>query len=1289
MKRSFLLFTFLFLSALGFAQTPFSVQLSPNINIESSGNCLSNINFLQALPEGKMYKYKWIRNNVLLEENNSSTLKIDKEGIYKVVISDSTFNFKSEELLVYSCAEVIEPIIDKKTTSNSSLISTPTITVDNPVVCGSNTSATLTSSPQGAGYTYQWYSSSNQYGTYSVVSGATNPTLITSTAAWYKVFINDGVSIPALSSQIQISNSPQGFISDMNGNAFSTINTTAGTPTQVKFNFVGNEPVTFQVFDRTSNKTYTTGTTSPYIFTIKANQNTQFQASGIANSCGTNNSLYSYVRLQIDGSTSFSLLNPAATNVCAGSTIDIPYAIAGTWDTPRSLYVSLIDQANTNAFVASSGNNYTNPIRFTLPSSLPLNSTYKVYVSSSLPITNPYSVTSSYTLTVTSTGCSALPVVYVSPSNVSCGSVYLNTSSVSGATYKWYKDNVLVSTSGGNGYTALTSGTYKVQVINTSTGYDQTSADFPVTVLGSNPVITSINPVLCGSTTSATLSVSAPSSASYQWLSSISEYGTYLPIDGATNASYSATYIGYYKVKVDDGECQNTSTDPINVSSNPQYKISGINGETGTISINAGQTAQIKLQFYGSTPYIFTYSDNNGVGKTISTSTNPYIINVQPSRNTRYYIALASNECGLATTNSSSINVDVLPAPNFIFGTPSTTTTCVGGRFEIPYTISGTWGSGQHTSEIQLLDNNGNYVNNSFFSDYGYLSPLFYEVPTSLSPGTYKLRVRFYAPDISTAFVSNYDITVNSAGCAIPSARIATRLNECSDSNLRAYPSGSGFSYAWYKDGVVVSGATDSYFYPNSNGNYSVQITNTSSAYTSTSPVISFTTTNAPFSNTLNKWNCVVGSVIAAPKQDASFTYQWYYSPTTFGHTPIAGATNSTYTTTQGGSYLLITKNGTCEGTATFNCPILVDFVNKTVCQQSGVSVPFYISGIYSLKTYKLQLTNTSGVVIIDSLSTLTTNNGNETFNFVLPATVTAGTYKFKVVTTDNSYASTISNGVLTVTSNVSAVGPTLTATPAIIVGTGQNVNISVTNCAGTAYWDDGYSGLIRNLYMNYPNTYTVYCMDGNGCNSQPSAISIISNCTDAYEPNNSAQTAAPALGNSFNSSVMCFNVGTDADWFYFIYNGKKYHIRAGSFGEANRTGSYVLSKTIVGNTLTLQTTSPTNSYFDTVLSLLDSDGSTELAYNDDGNGNGLSIITYTLTNPCQNNVVLTSTVFDVPTGEGSIVKANNITGSNKLENTSIVNYRAEQFVTLLPGFETKISTQGSFKAEIKNCNDL
>lgn len=1279
-KKLLLLLAYLLINNLSYSQTIFTAHIQTQNTVQTPIACKDSPLVLIASPNNESFKYQWFKNNELILESQGSNISITEDGIYKVLIKSKSREYESEQIIVQSCEK---PKFTEKTNSQNGVqVATPTISCTNPVICGSNASATLLATPQDASYTYQWYYSTTSNGTFSAISGATSSSHTTSNIGWYKVFVNDGITIPALSSPFQITNYPIGILSDLNDNLYPIINTTANTNVPVKVKFHGVAPFTFSYRDGANTKTITTND-NPYYFSVSADQNKQFYLSSLTHSCSTNgNSITSgSISLVIDNTTSLSLSTPNTTNICAGSTIDIPYNTTGTWGLQKNMDVVLYNTVTGNS-VAYLPNIFSNPIKLTIPSNLALNSTYKIYVYSRIPYINN-SIHSPYTLTVTSTGCSPNATVSLYPSNVSCGSVSLQAypyESNAGYKYLWYKNDVSIGQpSTSNYYTATESGNYKVTVTNTSTGYSSTSQmDFPVSITLGAPIIQCSNPVICGNNTSATLTSSITGAGyTYQWLFSTNQ-NSYTPIVGATNSSYTASTIGYYLVRISNGSCESTSQNSFNVRNSPMAYITNEAETNSSVSINSGQSTTLKVLMTGEPPYMFTYSDGSN-SRTIFTSTSPYLLTVSPEQSRYYYLSSFSGKCGTGYSGNG-IAVNVAPLPTMTLQTPPTTTTCPGGRFEIPYTTSRTWTS-ERKIDLELIDaNTNNYISNSYFRSNASSSPIYYEVPNSISAGTYKINIYTELPN-GIYINTPYTITINASGCTIPSARIEGEKNNCSSYFLNAYPNTSGNTFQWYKDGIEISNSNQSYFYAYSNGNYTVKITN-SSGYNSTSPAFNVVNVSFLSNNSFSGQSyCVGGSTLIAPNTSAGNTYQWYYAPTTFGYSPISGATNSSYTSLQGGSYLLITKNGTCESTSRFNCPYIIDFVSKSVCQQASVTVP--ITNSFYGRTVTLQLLDAVTNQFITNLATTTSSS----FIFNLPTSVGAGTYKFKTIDT-YGVSSIISDGTLTVTSSIAPATPILAANPSIINST-QTVTLTASGCNGTLVWTDNTSaGSSRTVTLSQSAIYKAYCQDNSGCQSPISSVIIKHDCGDTFEPNNDATTSKQITGDNYTSSALCFDNGLDEDWFDFVINGKKYYARVKLWSNSYDTDLYRFKKTLVNNVLTIETIANTvGSSIDTEIFLYADDGISELGYNDDGNGSGLSKIVFNLGTSCQTNLVLTSPLYDIYENETSTIKANIITATNKVKNTSNAYYRAEQNIVLNPGFETQISTGGYFKAEIKGCN--
>ncbi|MES2701550.1 MAG: Ig-like domain-containing protein [Bacteroidota bacterium] len=133
------------------------------------------------------------------------------------------------------------------------------------------------------------------------------------------------------------------------------------------------------------------------------------------------------------------------------------------------------------------------------------------------------------------------PLVVCAP-----GTVTLNASSGGSLTYQWYKGGAPIAGATNAAYVALSSGNYRVRVLNTATGCsDITHADTVVTVV-SSPAIIPLTPAsFCwGGNSILSTSVSSAAGLQYQWFRN----GTL--IAGATSLNYVADIAGSYTVRI-------------------------------------------------------------------------------------------------------------------------------------------------------------------------------------------------------------------------------------------------------------------------------------------------------------------------------------------------------------------------------------------------------------------------------------------------------------------------------------------------------------------------------------------------------------------------------------------------------------------------------------------------------------------------------------------------------------------------------------------------------------------
>ena len=125
---------------------------------------------------------------------------------------------------------------------------------------------------------------------------------------------------------------------------------------------------------------------------------------------------------------------------------------------------------------------------------------------------------------------------------------------------------------------------------------------------------------------------------------------------------------------------------------------------------------------------------------------------------------------------------------------------------------------------------------------------------------------------------------------------------------------GVGLTYQWLLDGGGIAGATGATYNPMASGDYDVIVSNIAGC-SATSTSVAYTVIAAPV-NTLTYSRslsfCTGDSVVITGISGTGLTYQWMQ-----GGSPIAGATNVSYTATTTGTYQLMETNSyPCSSTS-------------------------------------------------------------------------------------------------------------------------------------------------------------------------------------------------------------------------------------------------------------------------------------------------------------------------------------------------------------------------------------
>ena len=440
------------------------------------------------------------------------------------------------------------------------------------------------------------------------------------------------------------------------------------------------------------------------------------------------------------------------------------------------------------------------------------------------------------------------------------------------------------------------------------------------------------------------------------------------------------------------------------------------------------------------------------------------------------------------------------PNPNLI-QQGSTLTVCPNASVTLNYSgpngYSPTWFDGSTNSSVTF--NVG--------------TPGYYSVAANLGAASY----------VDSIYIGFHNVavpTVSPSGTIVACASSNTILNASSIPNA---------SYQWYFNGTAIAGATVTTYIPSQLGSYYVTATTSANGCTGISDTTTLTTT-ASISPSGTVTTCQSSLVLAA-SQGSGATYQWRNAGT-----PIAGATGSTYTVTQNGSYSVVVTNGSCSATApavnvtlgTGTTPTVTASGPTTFCQGGSVtltsssatgnlwsngattqSITVNQAGSYTVTATSGQCSGTSSATTVvvnpqpaaptvtasgpttfcqGGSVTLTSSSatGNLWSNGATTQSITvsqAGTYS--VTVTSNGCTATSSATTVTVTS---VPAPTVTASGPTTFCQGGSVTLTSSSATGNL-WSNGAT--TQSITVSQAGTYSV-TVTSNGCTATSSATTVV-----------------------------------------------------------------------------------------------------------------------------------------------------------------------------------------------------
>ena len=581
------------------------------------------------------------------------------------------------------------------------------------------------------------------------------------------------------------------------------------------------------------------------------------------------------------------------------------------------------------------------------------------------------------TLDEVATGTNTAQLTAAGPTSFCAGgNVLLKANVAKGYTYKWYKDNAVISGATASTYSASLSGSYKVDV--TATGAcTTTSSAIVVNTSGPSATITAGGPLSFCSGGNVTLNASTGTGYAYQWLNG----GT--NISGETSASYVAKTTGVYSVKVTSGSCTNTSLGTtVAVNAIPTIPVITVSGVSTFCS---GWKTQLNVTYDLGSTLVWLLNGTTAANQSqVVTTGGSY--------------SVTSTKLGCSATSAPTvITVTPLPIPTITAG--SATSFCQGGSVVLTASTgtSYQWYNGAtlltgETTAKYTANATGNYnvkvfnpngcdalsasttvTANALPTIIGTLNVCTGMVTQLTGSGTANASSPWSSSNTAIATVSNTGVVTgqsegtsivkytNNAGCtaiatilvnAKPTATITKGPNTaCQGINVLLTAS-AGKSYKWMLNGTSINGETNATFNAGSTGPYTVEITNASNCKATSSPVNfpieSLVQTSITPSGTIAI--CNGGNVLLTAS--AGSAYKWMLDGAA-----IKNATNATYTASAVGVYTVEVTSGTnnCKSISTPTTvrlepslmPIITTTGPTTICPGLSVAMSASTPGPY------------------------------------------------------------------------------------------------------------------------------------------------------------------------------------------------------------------------------------------------------------------------------------------------------------------------------------------------------
>ena len=490
------------------------------------------------------------------------------------------------------------------------------------------------------------------------------------------------------------------------------------------------------------------------------------------------------------------------------------------------------------------------------------------------------------------------PTITVSTSTEFCfgGSVLLTSSALNGN--QWYKDEELIQGATNPTYLADASGKYKV-VVTLIGCSSPASLDTEVKV---NPIPE--KPTITASTSTefcfgGSVLLTSSAATGNQWYKD----GNLIP--GATNPTYLANTSGKYKVIVTLNTCSSPASLETEVTVNPIPETPTITASTSTEFCFGGSVLLTSSSITGNQ----WYKDGN----LIPGATNPtYLANTSG----KYKVIVTLNTCSSPASLETEVTVNPIPqTPQISASGP--TTFCIGGSVTL---------------------NSSQTHGNQWYKDGTLIQGAVDQTYTTRESGKYTLS--FTDKGCVSPVSASLTVTVNPLP-QIPVITASTQTSFCEGGSV-LLTSSATTGNQWYKDNILIPGATAKTYTASTSGIYTVAVTNTNGCISPGSLPLTVTENPYPVTPGISPSNTTTfceGGVVTLTSSSASGN-QWYKNGTL-----IPNAIHQTYEVNEIGVYTVkVTSTSGCTSASSTATTVTVtpvprgfdDELNTLSCTQSS-----------------------------------------------------------------------------------------------------------------------------------------------------------------------------------------------------------------------------------------------------------------------------------------------------------------------------------------------------------------